>query len=241
MTDQFIMERYKKEYEKAKRLIPNRRTELIFVKKAVEGNVAAKHALIYKYIPFLYSMAVNIKTKYNATPDELVNAAMFGFNKALRSFDMTRGTSFYTYYIPKALNEMKKASFESLLVRRSEAKLKKQRTGVYDSVADVPIDRKDECGRAVIDRLGSGGDVSDAARRTECVKFVDEFLAGLSDTERKVMNEIYLSKDEPVPLNVVGTSMHLCKERIRQIKIRAIAKMRNSKLYGKLNPEKETD
>lgn len=40
-----------KEYIKARRRIPDRRTELEYVRLAVEGNRAAKQTLIYKYIP----------------------------------------------------------------------------------------------------------------------------------------------------------------------------------------------
>ena len=61
MTAPVIMEKYRKEYLKARRRIPDRRTELVYVSLAVKGNRAAKQTLIYKYVPFLYAMAIKIK------------------------------------------------------------------------------------------------------------------------------------------------------------------------------------
>lgn len=233
MTAPIIMERYRKEYIKARRRIPDRRTELEYVRLAVEGNRAAKQTLIYKYIPFLYAMAIKIRHVYSSTTDELVNSAIFGFDKALREFNQTRGTSFYTYFVPKAYNEMNKERFGSLLVKRSEAKLKKQRDEELETVSCVSIDKLDQDGHSLVESLIDNTDESTdwLAQFNDLTTLTDEFMKELPPVEKRIVAEIYINNPEGSTLNEVGTELGMCRERVRQLKNRALERMRKSQLF----------
>lgn len=229
MTAPTIMEKYKAEYKKACRRIPDRRTELEYVNHALTGNRAAKNTLIYKYVPFLYAMAIKIKHRYNATIDEMVNASIMGFDKALAEFDKTRGTSFYTYYIPKAYNEMRKECYGSLLVHRSEGKLKKQRTEEdLKTVSVVSIYKEDDTGRSIMDALTSDATTDEDSRIQEVNTLVDEFMSVLPPVEKEVVNEFYINNPDGISLNQIGSSLGICRERVRQIRNRALERIRQS-------------
>ena len=236
MTAPTIMERYKKEYIKARRRIPDRRTELEYVRLAVEGNRAAKQTLIYKYIPFLYAMAIKIRHVYSSTTDELVNAAIFGFDKALREFNQTRGTSFYTYFVPKAYNEMNKERFGSLLVKRSEAKLKKQRDDDLETVSCVSLDKADMDGHTIVESLVDNTDESTdwLAQFNNITNIADKFINDLPLNEKRIITEMYINNPDCCTLNNVGTEIGMCRERVRQLKNRAIERMRKSKLFEEI-------
>lgn len=229
MTAPTIMEKYKAEYKKACRRIPDRRTELEYVNQALAGNRAAKNTLIYKYVPFLYAMAIKIKHRYNATIDEMVNASIMGFDKALAEFDKTRGTSFYTYYIPKAYNEMRKECYGSLLVHRSEGKLKKQRTEEdLKTVSVVSIYKEDDTGRSIMDALTSDATTDEDSRIQEVNTLVNEFMSVLPPVEKEVVNEFYINNPDGISLNQIGSSLGICRERVRQIRNRALERIRQS-------------
>ena len=236
MTAPVIMEKYRKEYLKARRRIPDRRTELVYVSLAVKGNRAAKQTLIYKYVPFLYAMAIKIKNVYNSTTDELVNAAIFGFDKALREFNLTRGTSFYTYYIPKAYNEMNKERFGSLLVKRSEAKLKKQRDEDLETVSCVSIDKRDVDGHSLVESIVDNTDETTdwLAQFNDITALTDSFMKELPPVEKRIISEMYINNPDGSTLNVVGSEMGMCRERVRQLRNRALERMRKSQLFEEL-------
>ena len=233
MTAPNIMEKYRKEYYKARRRIPDRRHELAYVRLAIEGNRAAKQTLIYKYVPFLYAMAISLKHKYSSTPDELVNSAIFGFDKALREFDMTRGTSFYTFYAHKAANEMRKESYASLLVHRSEAMLKTPRTEDLESVADVSLDRLNYDGHTLVESLVDESDeMTDwFAQLNDMSRMVNSLTKELKPVEKRILTEMYINDPDGATLNEVGREIGMCRERVRQLKNRALDRIRKSQLF----------
>ena len=103
MTANVISKRFHEEYRRSLLAIPTREAEYVYVERAKRGDRAAKDRLLYKYIPFLYKMAYQLReSAYNLTVDEMVNAAIFGFPKALKEFDSSLGLLFYTYYSAKA-------------------------------------------------------------------------------------------------------------------------------------------
>lgn len=237
MTPTAIRKRFSDEYRNAVASIPNRDAEMIYVKLAKKGDRAARTTLIYKYIPFLYKMASQLKdSAYNLTIDEMVNAAVFGFNKAIASFDPTMGVAFYTYYAPKALNEMKKAAYESLLVHRPENQLKSKKPNKI-SVSMVDIDFKPERGNSISSMLTTDDCTDELTVDNERQKLATEFMGMLVNNERDVMNSLFMCSCEAPTLRQVGMEMNVSHERVRQLKEAAIKRIRSSERYADMVAE----
>ena len=236
MTANVISKRFHEEYRRSLIAIPTREVEYVYVERAKRGDRAAKDRLLYKYIPFLYKMAYQLRdSAYNLTVDEMVNAAIFGFPKALKEFDSSLGLLFYTYYSAKALNEMKKAGYESLLVRRPENQLK-SKSFDKESVAMVQIDKAPDDGLSIMDRLTSDISSDETVVSKHHKRLSDSFMQVLSEQERAVMEHLY-NADEKVTLRSIGQSMSISHERVRQLKLSALKRIRNSAIFGDIKAE----
>lgn len=231
MTAKVISNRFREEYRRAIARIPNRDVEMIYVQRAKEGDIVATRTLIYKYIPFLYKMATQIKTaSYNLTPDELVNSALFGFRKALNEFDSSRGILFYTYYSAKAFNEMKKAAFDSLLVHRPENQLKSKSLD-KESVIMASIDQVNDDGLSIKDRMTSDFRTDEVTKTEERNELASMFMLALSGAENDVMSKLYIYGDEKPTLRSVGVDLNLSHERVRQLKESALRRIRGTEKF----------
>ena len=59
----------------------------------------------------------------------------------------------------------------------------------------------------------------------------DEFMKELPPVEKRIVAEIYINNPEGSTLNEVGTELGMCRERVRQLKNRALERMRKSQLF----------
>ena len=231
MTTNTTSSRFRDEYRRAMIAIPNREVELIYVMRAKDGDRVASNTLICKYIPFLYKMAYQLKrVSYNLNPDEMVNAAIFGFAKALAGFDPSRGILFYTYYAGKAYNEMKKAAFDSLLVHRPENKLKSKDAN-KESVMMDSLDELSLEGLSKLDRMKTDDSSDDVAKQHENLVLANSFMKMLEGQEHSVMSGLFMLADEHTTLRSVGMDMRLSHERVRQLKNAALRRIRQSDKY----------
>lgn len=228
MTAKSIRNRFHAEYFQARKAIPNRDVEAVYVQRAKEGDRAAFNTLVYKYIPFLYKMANQRKEQsYNLSSDEMVNASIVGLRKAVAAFDPTRGTSFFTLVSYKALNEMNKAAYGSLLVKRPENQLKAKDKSKIPSVAMLSLDRKDDKQMSLMDMMASDIQSDDEALRRETVNVAQQFMSLLMPQEHEVIKRLYMYDDD-ITLRTVGNEMRLSHERIRQLKSSALRRMQSS-------------
>ena len=231
MTTNTTSSRFRDEYRRAMIAIPNREVELIYVMRAKDGDRVASNTLVCKYIPFLYKMAYQLKrVSYNLNPDEMVNAAILGFAKAIAGFDPTRGILFYTYYAGKAYNEMKKAAFDSLLVHRPENKLKSKDVN-KESVMMESLDDVSPEGLSKIDRMKNDSRSEKKKKTHEAVSLANTFMKMLEGPEYSVMSGLFMLSDEPTTLRSVGMDMKISHERVRQLKNAALRRIRQSEKY----------
>lgn len=232
MTASAIRSRYCAEYHRALKLIPNRDVEAIYVKRAKQGDRIALSTLIYKYIPFLYKMANQLReSAYNLTIDEMVNASIFGFPKAINAFDPTLGIAFYTYYSAKAANEMRKAGYDSLLVHRPENQIKSKRPDkITTSVSSIYDSNED--GKPMVDTLSDSVRTDELANRKSNTKLVSDFMNLLLPNEKDVISKLFLGDDDTVTLRSVSLGYGVSHERIRQIKESALRRIRESQRYN---------
>lgn len=227
---EYYMKVYRELYVRSKKLIPNSAVERTYIEAAKRGNRGAEQLLFYRYVPFLYDMALKIVRKYNATVDEMVNSAYNGFVKAIHAYDPGVGVKFYTYFAFKALNEMRKTTYESLLVSQPETKLKK------------PLDKQDRDPFAMLsldDAIPGNGNSSmtymdmlkaDIASDKEAfdnhyARVIELVMGSLNKTERSVLTELYLGTEQST-LRAAGAVIGLSTEGVRNIRNKSLAKLR---------------
>lgn len=207
-------------------------TELEYVEKAKKGNLLARDLLFSKYLPLLHKMASSIRAKYNATVDEMIDAAFLGIPNAIRQYSADADTTFGTYFMYHAYNMMKKCGYSSLIVKHSEKKLKELgAAGNTEHVSIASLDAKDEYGLTGLDSLTSPNtDPADMlAYDKECREIISNALHGLTAKELVVVKRLYLGDHAPTNLRDIGKELGVSHERIRQIRNSALARIQKNK------------
>jgi RNA polymerase nonessential primary-like sigma factor len=104
------------------------------------------------------------------------------------------------------------------------------------SSLDSPVDRNGEGGESMLDLVADDQAIDPMGLRLshEVEELLQHGLASLNDREREVLSGRYgLSDREPETLDVLAIRLKLTRERIRQIQIEALAKLkRNMMRHG---------
>lgn len=104
------------------------------------------------------------------------------------------------------------------------------------SSLDSPVDRSGEGGESMLDLVADDQAIDPMGLRLshEVEELLQHGLASLNDREREVLSGRYgLSDREPETLDVLAIRLKLTRERIRQIQIEALAKLkRNMMRHG---------
>ena len=99
------------------------------------------------------------------------------------------------------------------------------------SSLDAPVDRDSEGGEVMVDLVADEQAADPAGLRLshEMESLLEQGLAALSEREREVLSGRYgLSDREPETLDVLAVRLGLTRERIRQIQIEALAKLKRT-------------
>ena len=238
--------------------------ELELAIKIKSGDKLAEEKLISSNLKFVISIAKEYQGNGISLSD-LINEGNYGLIKAASRFDHTKGFRFISYAvwwvrqsIIQSLNDNSRTIrlpsnvFNKLSSDKKELE-KLKLSGLYDfdlepkstTKTDIPSCKSlnyhiNEDGSELLDVLNSDLDEESFYDVDDVVKNeLDKALSTLSDREREIIELYYgLNNDEdPLTLESIGDKFGLTKERIRQIKERAIRKLRfNSEdLYEILN------
>lgn len=106
------------------------------------------------------------------------------------------------------------------------------------SSLDSPVDRNGDGSESMLDLVADEQAADPAGLRLshEVEALLKAGLASLSDREREVLSGRYgLADREPETLDVLAIRLHLTRERIRQIQIEALAKLKRSMVRQGIN------
>ncbi len=147
----------------------------------------------------------------NLDRDELLSEGMMGLLRATDTFDPWRGYRFSTY----ACNAILRAFSRAALM---DSKRRSKISGPYD----VDFEESDVVERNRIDQR------SLFAERLS--RILEDEVADLTDVERAVLQKRFPAEDqsERQTLEDIGRTMRVSKERVRQIQLSAIAKLRKA-------------
>lgn len=229
--------------------------EIEVAKRIKNGDTNAVNELVEANLRFVIRVAKDYQN--NGLPlSDLISEGNYGLMKAAYRFDHTKGYKFISYAvwwirqsILHSLNEHARTIRLPVNIITKLALLKKEldafefaneRSPVYNEISDTEfidyqsrcislsntIDEEgDEYGDTLVDVVEKQDELSDKIKRT-----LYKTLDILDDREKEIISSYFgLCTDcDPMTLEVIGDRYGLTKERVRQIKHKAIMKLKNN-------------
>jgi RNA polymerase primary sigma factor len=242
--------KYFKEVKKSQILTPDEELEL--AKRIVDGDEIAKNKLIKSNLKFVISVAKEYQGQGLALSD-LINEGNLGLIKAASRFNHTKGFRFISYAvwwikasIMQSLNDNSRTIRlpSNVITKMSQIKKEIANLEFNGDIEDIEyVSSLPKCASLNKTINEDGGELyelledknldDDAGFYELDVRIKDELtnvLSTLTDRERTIIECYYgIDKDfEPMTLESIGDRYSITKERVRQIKEKAIRKIRHN-------------
>ena len=201
---------YYKDLKKCEPIPFSYERELIL--KSKEGDVEARNKIIESNLRFVF----NIARKYTGKGipiSDLISEGNLGLVKAIEKFDTTKDVKFITY----AVYWIREYMSASIRKNYSRADLT-----LIDDLQDTA--KKNDAKPIANTKIY---DIEDEECDDGKDKMIDELLCVLNDKEKNIMEFTYgLGGRKPLTFQEIGKKYHISSERVRQIKIEALDKVR---------------
>ena len=201
---------YYKDLKKCEPIPFSYERELIL--KSKEGDVEARNKIIESNLRFVF----NIARKYTGKGipiSDLISEGNLGLVKAIEKFDTTKDVKFITY----AVYWVREYMSASIRKNYSRADLT-----LIEDLQDTA--KKNDAKPITNTKLY---DIEDEECDDGKDKMIDELLCVLNDKEKNIMEFTYgLCGHKPLTFQEIGKKYHISSERVRQIKIEALDKVR---------------
>ena len=201
---------YYKDLKKCEPIPFSYERELIL--KSKEGDVEARNKIIESNLRFVF----NIARKYTGKGipiSDLISEGNLGLVKAIEKFDTTKDVKFITY----AVYWIREYMSASIRKNYSRADLT-----LIEDLQDTA--KKNDAKQIANTKIY---DIEDEECDDGKDKMIDELLCVLNDKEKNIMEFTYgLYGHKPLTFQEIGKKYHISSERVRQIKIEALDKVR---------------
>lgn len=213
---------YYDELKKYKPITRMREKELIL--KAKNGDLKAQNEILESNLRFVFNVASRYKGNGAAISD-LISEGNLGLIKAIQKFDPEKDVRFISYavwWIRNAMQEFIKKRQASLNIEREEDSL----NGII--VENGIPDNEDEFITVKDIILSNEEDEEKQELHKNQRKIIDKILSKLNDRERYIVEQYYgISGKKEKNLEELGNELKITKERVRQIKMVALNKLRS--------------
>ena len=252
-TSEDSIANYLKEVRKIDLLTPEEEVEL--TKKIAEGDKRAQDKLVSSNLRFVISVAKEYQGQGVPLVD-LISEGNYGLIKAATKFDHTKGFRFISYAvwwvkqsILQSLSENSRTVRLPVNITNQLSKIKKEiaqfeqenHRAPTDMDMDLSVLSHPTCG-SLNDKINEDGDeVLDLVPDDSFIRPDEDFygedvlkeelektLSVLSERERTIINMYFGIDGHPMTLEQIGDEFDLTKERIRQIKEKALRKLKNN-------------
>lgn len=252
-TSEDSIANYLKEVRKIDLLTPEEEVEL--TKKIAEGDKRAQDKLVSSNLRFVISVAKEYQGQGVPLVD-LISEGNYGLIKAATKFDHTKGFRFISYAvwwvkqsILQSLSENSRTVRLPVNITNQLSKIKKEiaqfeqenHRAPTDMDMDLSVLSHPTCG-SLNDKINEDGDeVLDLVPDDSFIRPDEDFygedvlkeelektLSVLSERERTIVNMYFGIDGHPMTLEQIGDEFDLTKERIRQIKEKALRKLKNN-------------
>ena len=216
------------------------------------GDTDARDRIVRAYARLCYKIAAS----YSPNPDhveDLAQEGSFGILRALEKFDPSRGVKFSTYsrfwvhnfvaarasQVVNVISVPSRAFIDARMGRIPEGRNDHAVAAAQPFVAlDAPAGESG--GESVMDRMACSRPTpeeaaSEATAQEAFRAAISAAMASLTERERTVIESRRLS-DPPKTLEEISDEFGVTRERIRQIEVAAMQKLRNALVAGGFDP-----
>jgi RNA polymerase primary sigma factor len=191
--------------------------------RVLKGDERAVNKLIEANLRFVVVIARQYQGRGLAMED-LVSEGNIGLMKAARKYDATKGLRFVNYAVVPIRQQIEKA----LKVESAEQRVESVRDGRTRSV-DAPLGTKTNMSLLSV-LVDSNSPLADERLLRSNVETAVEYaLRSLNERESQVVNAFFGIGQEHATMAEIAEDMNLKRERVRQIRDKAIRRMK--KIY----------
>lgn len=190
--------------------------------RILRGDSRALNRLVEANLRFVVSIARQYQGK-GLSMEDLVSEGNIGLMKAASRYDATRGPRFVNYAVVHIRRQIEKA----LKAESAEQRVESRPGGETRSV-DAPLGAKSNMSLLSV-LADSNTPMADSRVYNSAVeRAVEHALTSLDDRESRVVNAYYGIGQENLTLAEIADDMGLRRERVRQIRDRALRRMKKA-------------
>jgi RNA polymerase primary sigma factor len=221
-----------------------REEEIELSKRIKAGDKKAEELLITSNLRFVISIARQYQN-VGIELSDLINEGNLGLIKAARRYDYTMGNKFISYAvwwvkqaILQAINEQSRMIRLPVNISNEILKQKKYFTidGHTDEIhypkvgsLDVGFNTDDnDYDEIIADTMFDLPDEQMIKKEYSLTDALDEIISKLDYREQYIINEYFLRNHDKKNLETIGEELGLTKERVRQVRDKALRKIRNN-------------
>ena len=184
------------------------------------GDERALNKLVEANLRFVVAIARQYQGKGLAM-DDLISEGNLGLMKAAGKFDATRGLRFVNFAVVHIRQAIEKALNKETAEQRVEA----TRSGSSRSL-DTPFNGRSNMSLLSILADGNATDSDERAFNSNMEQAVEKALLTLNERETQVVCAYFGIEQEKLTLAEIAEDMELKRERVRQIRDRAVRRLR---------------
>lgn len=191
-----------------------------------KGNLKAKNEILEANLKFVFDIAKHY-TGRGLSISELISEGNMGLLRAIEKFDEEKDVKFISY----AVWWIRQAMLEAIKKKKMLMMVEIDPADSNDNIFERKIaDDEDE-------RIGGASDIGFSNEAEEYKKelkanqkeVIGNLLNSLNSREKEIIEHYYgLSNKRELTLNEIGKKYNLSSERVRQVKLTAIRKLRSS-------------
>src|SRR5215216_2145206 len=211
--DEGSLDQYLREISKYP-LIPQEE-EVTLAQRIRTGDPEALDKLVRSNLRFVVSVAKKYQNQGVSLAD-LINEGNLGLIRAAHKFDETKGIKFISY----AVWWIRQAILQALAEQSRIVRVPLNRAGTLHRIG--------KRANALLQELGRDATHAEQTFEKALTESIEEALSHLKERESKILRLYFgLDGSEPMTLEEIGALLGITRERVRQIKEKALSRLRH--------------
>jgi RNA polymerase primary sigma factor len=193
------------------------------LKKCKKGNLKAKNEILEANLRFVFDIAKHY-TGRGVPISELISDGNMGLLRAIDKFDESKNVKFISY----AVWWIRQAMLESIKKKNAINFVEIEPNTDNDSYIDKRLIEDDEDDTSFNKELSNENDEKSKEISENQRNIITNIIGTLSDRERDIIENYYgLNSNKELTLSEIGKKYNLSSERVRQIKLVSLRKLRS--------------